>query len=101
MKKLILAIAIGLVSIVSFSQTATNADGTLALRGNVSVFSTYSAFTFQDGVFKQQISDATAEKVRSANRVLAMQLFTNAAFGIVNRDDAAYEKVMKLLEENQ
>ena len=101
MKKLILAIAIGLVSIASFSQTATNADGTLALRGNVSIFSTYSAFTFKDGVFKKQISDKVAEDVRSANRALAMQLFTNAAFGIVNRDDKAYENVMKLLEENK
>lgn len=99
MKKLILAIAIGIVSIASYAQTVTNADGTLALRGNVAVLSTYNAFTFKNGVFEKQIGDEVAEKVKAANNALAIQLFTNAAFGVVNRDNEAYNNVVKLLEE--
>ena len=56
MKKLLSLIVSAFISIAGYSQTATNADGSLKLRGNVAIISTYHAFTFKNGVFEQQES---------------------------------------------
>jgi len=101
MKKLLSIILSVCFSTSGFSQTATNADGSLKLRGNVAIVSTYHAFTFRDGVFEQQINDEVASEVKSAYNAIAMQTFGNSCFGIVNRDNVAFNNVMKQLEEQK
>lgn len=101
MKKLVSFIAAVFVSMSVYCQTATNADGTLKLRGNVAIISTSHAFTFKNGVFKQQINDEVAKMQESAFNALAMQVFGNSGFGIVNRDNEAFQNVMKQLEEQK
>lgn len=101
MKKLLSFILLVCFSLSGFSQTATNADGSLKLRGNVAIVSTYHAFTFKDGVFEQQINDEVASDVKSAYNAMAMQAFGNSCFGIVNRDNVAFDNVMKQLEEQK
>ena len=101
MRKLLSFILSVCFSISGFSQTATNADGSLKLRGNVAIVSTYHAFTFKDGVFEQQVNDEVASEVKSAYNAMAMQAFGNSCFGIVNRDNVAFNNVMKQLEEQK
>ena len=101
MKKLLFFILSVCFSTSGFSQTATNADGSLKLRGNVAIVSTYHAFTFKDGVFEQQINDEVASEVKSAYNAIAMQTFGNSCFGIVNRDNVVFNNVMKQLEEQK
>lgn len=40
-----------------FSQTVTNADGTLKFRGNVAILVEGRSFTFQNGKFVKQVDD--------------------------------------------
>ncbi len=101
MKKFLMCIVAACVSIASFTQTATNADGSLKLRGNVAIITTYHAFTFKNGAFEQQINDEVASTVKAAFNAMAMQAFGNSCFGIVNRDNEAYANVMKQLEEQK
>lgn len=101
MKKLISFIVTACITLAGFSQTSTNADGSLKLRGNVAIISTYHAFTFKNGVFEQQINDEVASEVKSAYNAIAMQTFGNSCFGIVNRDNEAFNNVMKQLEEQK
>lgn len=101
MKKVLFIILSTYFSIAGLSQTATNADGSLKMRGNVAIVSTYHAFTFKDGVFEQQINDEIASEVKSAYNAIVMQTFGNSCFGIVNRDNVAFNNVMKQLEEQK
>jgi hypothetical protein len=101
MKKLLSLIVSAFIAIAGYSQTATNADGSLKLRGNVAIISTYHAFTFKNGVFEQQVNDEVATMQKSAINAMAMQAFGNSGFGIVNRDNEAYNNVMKQLEEQK
>lgn len=101
MKKVLFIILSTYFSIAGLSQTATNADGSLKVRGNVAIVSTYHAFTFKDGVFEQQINDEIASEVKSAYNAIVMQTFGNSCFGIVNRDNVAFNNVMKQLEEQK
>ena len=101
MKKLVSFFVTACITLAGFSQTSANADGSLKLRGNVAIISTYHAFTFKNGVFKQQINDEIASEVKSAYNAIAMQTFGNSCFGIVNRDNEAFNNVMKQLEEQK
>lgn len=101
MKKQFFFIIAALISVAVKSQTATNSDGSLKYRGNVAIVTTYHAFTFKNGVFKQQINEEDETKMKSAYTAMAMQVLGNSCFGIVNRDNEAYNNVMKHLEEQK
>ena len=101
MKKLFFFIFAALISVAAKPQTATNADGSLKMRGNVAIIATYHAFTFKNGVFQEQINEEVATMQKSAYTAMAMQAFGNSCFGIVNRDNEAYNNVMKQLEEQK
>ena len=97
MKRIVFFILTAFISVAAKPQTATNADGTLKMRGNVAIMATYNDYTFKNGVFDKQIDDSTATRLKSAYTALAMQAFGDACFGIVNRDNKASENVNKLL----
>lgn len=99
MKRIVFFILTAFISVAAKPQTATNADGTLKMRGNVAIMTTYNDYTFKNGVFEKQIDDSTATRLKSAYTALAMQAFGDACFGIVNRDNKASENVNKLLED--
>ena len=101
MKKLVSFIVTACITIAGFSQTSTNADGSLKLRGNVAIISTYHAFTFKNGIFEQQVNEEVASMAKSSFNAMAMQAFGNSCFGIVNRDNEAFDNVMKQLEEQK
>lgn len=101
MKKVIIFLCVVLMSLSSFSQTSVNADGTIKNRGNVAIMVTSHTFSFKDGVFKKTLDDATITELKSAFNAIAIQKFDNLGFGIVNRDNEAYENVKTLLEEQK
>ncbi len=101
MKKLFFFIFAALFSVAAKSQTASNADGSLKMRGNVAIIATYHSFTYKNGVFQEQPDKEAAIELKSAYTALVMQVFGNSCFGIVNRDNEAYNNVMKLMEEQK
>lgn len=101
MKNFVFLMCAMIMCTFSFAQNATNADGTIKSRGNVAIMVTSHSFTFQDGIFKKQIDDETIITLKSAINAMAMQKFGNSGFGIVNRDNEAYENVKKVMEEQK
>lgn len=101
MKKLLSIVTLCLMCLTSKAQTSVNPDGSLRYRANVAVLVTSSQFTFENGVYKQQIKDETAKEVESAINAFAMQQFADACCAIVNRNNTAYNRVKKLLEEQK
>lgn len=84
-----------------FSQTATNADGTLKFRGNVAIIVEGRSLTFQNGTFVKQVEDENLQALKTALRTLCMQDFQNMCFAVVNRDDEAFKQVEQLISENK
>lgn len=101
MKRSILLLCLAVMTIFSYAQTATNADGTIKFRGNVAIMVTSHSFTKDKGEFKQVVDDDVVTELKSAFNALAMQKFGNSCFGIVNRDNEAYANVRKVLEEQK
>lgn len=101
MKRSVLLLCLVVMTIFSYAQTATNADGTIKFRGNVAIMVTSHSFTKDKGVFKQILDDEVVIELKSALNAMAMQKFGNASFGIVNRDNEAYANVRKVLEEQK
>lgn len=101
MRKLLFTLCLALMSVLSFAQTMTNADGSLKFRGNVAIMVTSHYFTFENGVFKKKIENETVTALKSAINAMAIQKFGNSCFGVVNRDDEAYANVRKVLEEQK
>lgn len=101
MKKILFILCAMMTSLMSFAQTAINADGTIKYRGNVAIMVTSHSFTFENGQFKKINEDSEISQLKSALNALAMQKFGNSCFGIVNRDNEAYANVRKALEEQK
>lgn len=101
MKKVFFFFCMLIICIASHAQTATNADGTLKLRGNVAIMVTSHTFTKDKGQFKQVVDDDLIKELKTAFNAMAMQKFGNSGFGIVNRDNDAYANVRKVLEEQK
>lgn len=87
----------------AFSQTAVNADGTLKTRGNVLIITNYNCYNFDSSGNPILMGDpgmmSALDQMCTALRAMSMQNFGNMAFGIVNRDDRAYEEVKTALEQ--
>lgn len=101
MKKILFFLCAIMTSLMSFAQTAINADGTIKYRGNVAIMVTSHSFTFENGQFKKINEDSEISQLKSALNALAIQKFGNSCFGIVNRDNEAYANVRKALEEQK
>lgn len=101
MKKISVFLWFMLFTATIFSQTVTNADGTLKFRGNVAILVEGNSFTFQDGKYVKQIDDEVMSALKTALRVLCMEKFQNACFAVVNRDDDAFDQVSQLIKENK
>ena len=87
----------------AYSQKVVNEDGTIKYRGNVAIMVNGKYFTYEKGVFAQKVNDSDNEATMLAASLnaLAIQKFQNMAFGIVNRDNDAFDKVKTLLEDNK
>ena len=85
----------------AFSQTAVNADGSLKFRGNVAIFVEGNSFTFKNGRYVKQVDDETMSILKTTLRTLCMEKFQNICFGVVNRDDDAFQQVSQLISENK
>lgn len=86
-----------------FSQKVVNEDGSIKYRGNVAIMVSGKYFTYENGVFAQKVNDSDNEAtiLAASLNALAIQKFQNMAFGVVNRDNDAFDKVKTLLEENK
>lgn len=84
-----------------FSQTVTNADGTLKFRGNVAILVEGRSFTFQNGKFVKQVDDEVMSNLKTTLRALCMEKFQDVCFAVVNRDNDAFEQVSQLISENK
>ena len=106
MKNLIYTLIIfSLISIYGNAQNVVNPDGSIKFRGNVAVLSKANFFSFDanGNSIQNDIKEANeiTNMLETALRIMAQEKFGNMAFGIVNRDDQAYENVKRTLEENK
>ena len=101
MKKLSLLLWFMIVAVSMFSQTATNADGTLKFRGNVAILVEANSFTLRNGENVKQVDNETAQLLKTTARALSMNKFQGVGFGVVNRDDDAFAQVSQLIRENK
>ena len=101
MKKTVLLFWFMLFAVSVFSQTATNADGTLRFRGNVAILVESQSFTFQNGQYVKQVDDETMSALKTVIRALCMEKFQDICFAVVNRDDDAFLQVSQLIKENK
>lgn len=101
MKKLIFLIFFCFISVNLFSQTVTNADGSLKFRGNVAILVEGRSFTFKNEQYVRQVDDELITALKTSIRLLCMQKFQDICFAVVNRDNDAFNQVSQLIHENK
>lgn len=101
MRKVFIVLVLTLIVTKVFSQTVTNADGTIKVRANVAIMVEGRTFAFNNGKPEKVANNGHVLTLKNALYALCIEKFQNYSFGVVNRDNAAFNQVKELIEENK